>query len=202
MSANFKFDFSGKKPQKAKAKASVENVAPDAAAEAYRQRAKAEEQRRTHATDSEFWVCICYPTVESLGKWRQATGFGVDHQIYKAADVFDGLEPFRPSKRNPFGGMSFNGGFQKATVTPDPLADVEYTGDLQVDCLREFEVLHAAFMAAAMPVPLVEPTDSDIYIVIAFPDRQAKEAWLGDYGLKKLGDKYLDGAAIMRQLHM
>ena len=46
----------------------------------------------------------------------------------------------------------------------------------------------------------MEPTDSEYWFAIAFPLRDDKDSFLAEYGLRKLGDKYLDGMAVARKL--
>ena len=46
----------------------------------------------------------------------------------------------------------------------------------------------------------VEPTETEYWISIAFPYRDDKDSFLAEYGLRKLGDKYLDGMAVARKL--
>ena len=52
----------------------------------------------------------------------------------------------------------------------------------------------------AVPEKLVEPTDSEHWFAIAFPLRDDKDSFLAEYGLRKLGDKYLDGMAVARKM--
>lgn len=97
-------------------------------------------------------------------------------------------------------GVGFGGGLGFAEKTPDPLADVKYSDDLEKDCLAEFAALHRALVSACSPRKLVEPTDSEYWFAIAFPLRDDKDSFLAEYGLRKLGDKYLNGMAVARKL--
>ncbi len=44
-------------------------------------------------------------------------------------------------------------------------------------------------------------TDSEFHICVYFPDRQAKEKFLRDFDLAKLGDKFLDGRKVAQVLN-
>jgi hypothetical protein len=43
-------------------------------------------------------------------------------------------------------------------------------------------------------------TDTEFWFAVYFPNRQAKDAFLRKYGLFKISDKYLPGAAVDRVL--
>jgi hypothetical protein len=43
-------------------------------------------------------------------------------------------------------------------------------------------------------------TDSEFWFAVYFPDRAAKDAFLREHGLDKIGDKYLPGMAVDRVL--
>ncbi len=170
-------------------------------AEEYRQRARDERRRFVNATDTEFWLCLCFPDERTLGKWRKAMGFGDLHEIVRADDVVGAFgEVDKSGCAVAFGGGLSFGGLGFGGKTPDPLADVTYSGDLEADCLSELEALHECFVAAASPVKLVEPTDSDVWFVIAWPDRDGKDEFINRCGLRKFGDKYMDGVAVAKKL--
>lgn len=84
----------------------------------------------------------------------------------------------------------------------DPLKDVEYTGDLAVDAASELTALEQAYRnrAKAEAKRFTNATDSEFWFAVCFPDREAKEAFLSEFGAATLGDKYLDGAALARIL--
>ncbi len=170
-------------------------------AEAYRARAKAERKRFVAATDSEFWICLCFPSAAHIIRWHEAFGFGADHAILKASDVVDSLDGLGEASSVAFGGgVSFGGMRFGAEKTKDPLADVAYTGDLEADCFLELSILHECLMKARAPERPADPTDSEHWFVLAFADRDAKDAFLRAHGLTKLGDKYMDGVAVARKL--
>mgnify|MGYP003251157330 CR=1 FL=1 len=200
MSGDFRFDFS-KKFKGKRVQPVPENL--DENAREYRERARAERKRFVDATDTEFWLCLCFPSTAEMTRWRERFGFGEEHRIYVYRDVEELLASFRPSRSSAvaFGaGVGFAGGLGFAEKTPDPLAGVEYTDDLERDCLAEFAALHKALVSARSPEKIVEPTDSEHWFAIAFPLRDDKDSFLAEYGLRKLGDKYLDGRAVMKKL--
>ena len=174
MSGDFKFSFSKKPKGKKAVKPVPENL--DENAKEYRERARAERKRFVDATDTEFWLGLWFPSL---------------------------LAPYKPAKSSAvaFGaGVGFVGGLGFAEKTPDPLAGVKYTDDLEKDCLAELSALHKALVSARSPEKLVEPTDSEHWFAIAFPLRDDKDSFLAEYGLRKLGDKYMDGMAVMKKL--
>lgn len=201
MSGDFRFDFSKKSKGKKAVKPVPENL--DENAKEYRERARAERKRFVDATDTEFWLCLCFPSPAEMTRWRERFGFGENHRIYAYRDVEKLLAPYKPARSSAvaFGaGVGFGGGLGFAEKTPDPLADVKYSDDLEKDCLAELAALHRALVEARSPEKLVEPTDSEHWFAIAFPLRDDKDSFLAEYGLRKLGDKYLDGMAVARKL--
>ena len=170
-------------------------------AEAYRARAKAERKRFVAATDSEFWLCLCFPSAAHISRWHDTFGFGADHAILKASDVIGSIAGLGEASSIAFGGgMSFGGLRFGTEKTKDPLADVAYTGDLEADCFLELSILHECLVNARAPEKPADPTDSEHWFVLAFDDRDAKDAFLRAHGLVKLGDKYMDGVAVARKL--
>lgn len=144
-----------------------------------------------------------FPLPAEMARWRERFGFGENHRIYAYRDIEKLLAPYKPAKSSAvaFGaGVGFGGGLGFAEKTPDPLADVKYSDDLEKDCLAEFAALHRALVSACSPRKLVEPTNSEYWFAIAFPLRDDKDSFLAEYGLRKLGDKYLDGMAVARKL--
>ena len=98
-------------------------------------------------------------------------------------------------------------------TVPDPLADVEYPGDLAGDSAVELAALGKALKAASAPPPDANAegfrdrqraeqdrfrlaTDTEYWFAMCFKSREEKDAFLEAAGLTHLGDKYLDGAAV------
>lgn len=90
----------------------------------------------------------------------------------------------------------------KYTPEPDPLADVEYTGNLATDAASEFTALEQGYRdrAKAETARFKRATDSEYWVAVCFTTREEKEAFLTAAGLAHLGDKYLDGHQVAHQL--
>ncbi|MGW5741569.1 hypothetical protein [Amycolatopsis sp. NPDC003861] len=90
----------------------------------------------------------------------------------------------------------------KAEPEPDPLADVEYTGDLPEDSRRELTALQQGFRDRARREAerFRLATDSEYWIAVCFKTREDKEKFLRNAGLLAIGDKYMDGYAVARVL--
>lgn len=89
-----------------------------------------------------------------------------------------------------------------APAEPDPLAEVEYTGDLEVDAESELDALQAAFRDRRRREDrrFKQSTDSEFWLALCFEDREQKEAFLSAFALSKMGDKYLDGRKVAAAL--
>lgn len=96
------------------------------------------------------------------------------------------------------------GGFGKASATPDPLAEVEYTDSLPEDCGAEFQALQKGFADRAKKEAdrFQQATDSEFWFAVCFKSRDEKEAFLKAIGVRKklMGDKYLDGRQLAKVL--
>ena len=88
----------------------------------------------------------------------------------------------------------------------DPLADVEYTGDLAADSAAELSAMGQAYRdrAQAEASRFRQATDSEFWFAVCFTSREEKETFLKEFGLDRLGglstDKYIDGRALTRAL--
>lgn len=89
-----------------------------------------------------------------------------------------------------------------AEPEPDPLADVDYTGDLEADSAAELTALQQGFRDRAQRENdrFRLATDSEYWVAVCFKSREDKEAFLRAAGLAQIGDKYLDGYAVARAL--
>lgn len=85
---------------------------------------------------------------------------------------------------------------------PDPLAGVEYTGDLEVDALTELDAIQVAFRDRRRQEErrFKQATDSEFWVAICFESREQKESFLRNAALSDLGDKYLDGTRVAQAL--
>jgi hypothetical protein len=84
-----------------------------------------------------------------------------------------------------------------AEPLPDPLQDVEYTGDLAADADAELDALAIGFRERTKREDerFRLATDSEFWFVLCFKSREDKEAFLKSARLMHIGDKYLDGRA-------
>lgn len=89
-----------------------------------------------------------------------------------------------------------------AEPEPDPLADVDYTGDLEADSAAELDALAKGFRERTKREDerFRLATDSEYWFAVCFRTREDKEAFLRAARLMALGDKYLDGYAVARTL--
>lgn len=84
-----------------------------------------------------------------------------------------------------------------AEPLPDPLADVEYTGDLAADAGAELDALAIGFRERTKREDerFRLATDSEFWFALCFKSREDKDAFLKAARLMHIGDKYLDGRA-------
>jgi hypothetical protein len=109
--------------------------------------------------------------------------------------------PRRPgSGKRSTGGLS--GRRQKATPEPDPLAEVEYTGDLAQDAATEMTALEQGYRnrAKAEANRFKRATDSEYWVAVCFTSREEKDRFLERAGVADLGDKYLPGSELAERL--
>lgn len=90
----------------------------------------------------------------------------------------------------------------RAAAAPDPLADVEYTDNLEHDSRAELDALAEGFRSRRDQEVLrfKDATDSAYWFAVCFRTRADKEAFLQSIGATRLGDKYLDGHQLARVL--
>lgn len=86
--------------------------------------------------------------------------------------------------------------------TPDPLAGVPQTDDLAADAAAELTALEEGYRARAKAEAnrFRQATDSEFWVALVFADREEKEAFLEQFNLTDLGDKYLVGRKVARRL--
>lgn len=102
----------------------------------------------------------------------------------------------RPGSGRPTAGLS--GRRPKYTPEPDPLAEVQYTGDLAADAAAEFTALEDGYRqrAKAERDRFKRATDSEFWVAVCFTTREEKDLFLERAGLIEHGDKYLDGRVV------
>lgn len=204
----------------------VENPDPDAdenvdakerlRREGFRERARREDQRFQLATDSEYWVALCFRRPDDPAKFLKALDLDVEGLLISgpmlaaattrhATTISSAKERTKALLRSRgLGGASGEGVAGRMTDEgiPDPLAGLKPTGDLQADAAAELDALMAAFEAAANRVNFARIHDSPHWLVAYWPSRDEKEAYLGVTALDVHGDKYLDGHQVVEQLHI
>ncbi|MFI0406604.1 hypothetical protein [Actinomadura sp. 3N508] len=179
----------------------------------FRARARREDERFRLATDSEFWVALCFRDPQDPARFCRATGTTPDGRYVpgpRLAEVAgrtifqnarDRAKALLASRALPATGESVTDRLT-ATPHPDPLAGLTGQGGFQQECLDELAALHAAFQTPdAAPTSVL---DSPHWLAAVFPSREAKDRFLTDTGLDILGDKYLDGhqAASILKIHL
>jgi hypothetical protein len=89
-----------------------------------------------------------------------------------------------------------------AEPEPDPLADVEYTGDLATDSAAELDAVAKGFRERTKKEDdrFRLATDSEYWFAVCFKSREDKDAFLAAARLLPVGDKYLDGYAVAQIL--
>lgn len=99
-------------------------------------------------------------------------------------------------------GIGFNGGPKVGKGAPDPLAGVNYTGNIEADSAQELTAMEQAYRdrARAEADRFTAATDSEFWFAVCFTSRDEKEDFLREFGAARLGDKYLDGRALARRL--
>lgn len=88
------------------------------------------------------------------------------------------------------------------TAAPDPLAQVEYTGDLEADSGAELGALETAYRERATQERkrFSDTTDSEYWLAVCFRSRDDKERFLDEVKATALGDKYVDGHKLAKLL--
>lgn len=93
---------------------------------------------------------------------------------------------------------------KNSAAPDDPLAGVEYSGDLEKDSVSELTTLQKAYRARASAEAnrFASTVDSEFWFAVCFKDRAEKDAFLKAAGVKTklMGDKYLDGRQLAAAL--
>ena len=99
-------------------------------------------------------------------------------------------------------GPIFGAGPKVGKPAPDPLADVDYSGDLAADSAAELTAMQAAYRQRAKTEAdrFRAATDSEYWVAVCFKTREDKERFLAGAGLLDYGDKYLDGYIAAKKL--
>jgi hypothetical protein len=178
--------------------------------ETFADRARREAERYRLATDSEYWLCLCFRQPGDPAAFAAALGLTPDRRRVKGPDLeaatakVQADQSHAARRRRMLAARATRGTDITAQLTArpldDPLAPVPVTSDIQADSEAELAALLAALTASPDPAP-VHVLDSPHWLAAYWPSRAAKDAWLTSTGLDALGDKYLDGnsaASILR----
>ena len=88
--------------------------------------------------------------------------------------------------------------------TPDPLANVDYTGDLSEDSQRELTAREEGYRERAKNEAkrFTAATDSEYWFAVCFSDREEKQRFLSAIGLTghSAPDKYITGRQLAAAL--
>lgn len=88
----------------------------------------------------------------------------------------------------------------QAAAAPDPLASVEYTGNVAEDSASELTALKDQGFDQRRRNEanrFKQATDSEFWFAVCFESREQKETFLAALpNAKRLGDKYIDGKAL------
>ncbi len=159
----------------------------------FRDRARREAERFRLATDSEYWIALCFRTPDGPAAFAAALGL-TPHGRYLPGPQLEAAVAARAG-RSAARRKRIPGAVQAASLpAPDPLAAVASTSDLAADAGAELAALLAALTAS--PARPASVMDSPHQLIAWWPDRAAKDAWLAAAGLAGLGDKYLDGDTV------
>ncbi|MER6809967.1 hypothetical protein ABT299_11860 [Spirillospora sp. NPDC000708] len=177
----------------------------------FRERARREDERFRRATDSEYWLALCFRAPEDPARFCKAAritphGHYVHGPELAAAVGKTAVQNARDRAKALLSSRALTGTDGESvtdrltsTLPPDPLAGLTGTGGFERECAEELAALASAFTAPPDPHP-ANVLDSPHWIVVVFPHREAKDAFLADTGLDVLGDKYLDGHQAARTL--
>lgn len=84
----------------------------------------------------------------------------------------------------------------------DPFADIEYTGDVEIDA--QVEMSEALRSIIAERKGRAEEwrilTDTEFWVAVCFQSRAQKDEFLEKAGLLDLGDKYLNGLVVAERM--
>lgn len=86
--------------------------------------------------------------------------------------------------------------------TPDPLADVEYTGNTEIDAKTELTALQKAFRIRRKDgaARQRDPADTGYWVAIYFTTIKEKDEYLEEFGLADIGTQYLDGHRVTKAM--
>lgn len=88
------------------------------------------------------------------------------------------------------------------TSSPDPLAAVEYVGNVEADTKAELNALQSGFIARAKQenARREKATDSEYWFCVCFQSRDQVEEFLKKSGWAKPNVKYIDGQQVAKAI--
>ncbi len=92
--------------------------------------------------------------------------------------------------------------FEPITDQPDPLGDVEYTGDPEKDSAEELKAVKGTFALKleAEHRRQLKATDSEYWICLCFQSREQVEEFMRLSGWGTEDDKYIDGQKVAAKI--
>lgn len=186
------FDFSKKKAKPEKPSRAKD--APDQESEEYRERAKQERDRFKLSTDGDIWCCFCFKDAEDMGRFDALTGSC--KRIAPGTVVESALDGImeRSTKRM---GRVKNIPLSPASV--NPYDSVQYTGNLEKDCIAEAMAVFEAFRSYKPQNSYKNVYDSAYWRCFVFSSNSDMMRFIQQFRLAMFGDKYLDGSAFLRR---
>lgn len=82
----------------------------------------------------------------------------------------------------------------------NPLDDLEYTGNVEVDSANEAEVIRLAVEERKQRDSIELANDTEFWFSVYFQTREQKEVFLAALDLLAHADKYLDGQFVAKKL--
>lgn len=186
------FDFKSEKAQPKSSSA----PAPDKKAEEYRERAKAERDRFKKATEGDIWCCFCFKDADDMAAFDAITG--CSDRIAPGTVVDSAFASIMDRSKKRIGKVR---DVPPSPSSFNPYSEVEYTGNLEVDCIAEAMALFKAFKEYKPKESYKNPFDSAYWRCFAFESADSCRKFVADFQLARFGDKYLDGSAFIRRLN-
>lgn len=182
------------------------DTAPEYAKD-YRERAKAEQDRRKLATCVDFYSVVCFKTDDELKRFKDSVlsstlSWGGGGVYYKGEDFAEALERAgfgRTAKRS----------VPKKPVTyrpslPNPCAENEtkYTGVMEHDIYLDFMAIYKAFIEWPAVEPVRHVFDSPHWLCAVFKSGDDLRDFIASHGLSRYTDgvRNLDGSAMLKRI--
>lgn len=164
----------------------------------YRDRARAEGDRRKLATDADYSSCLCFRTADERERFVDLLGL----DLVKGRYIF--AEEFRAALERA-GVAPYEGRLQKLRVprcerVPNPVESVEWTGDPETYTMAQFFAIRDAFLAREDKESYSSPYDSPYWVCVIARCREDRDRLLRDYGWLRYGAGFVSGSAVLRSI--